>query len=281
MGAVFRAKGEATSSAIQYVSSTSKTVASGAGSYDINITQLATRGSYAAEAAQTLVTATSENLTFSGSLFGSTDFILTIPAGTSQSAIVDLINSDAKLKNLVVASVDAGKLTITSKKYGSNGNFAVVSNVAAAADSSGIGTTSAGTTVTGVDVVGTINGEETTGNGQYLTGKAGNATTDGLQILYTGTLLGAVGSLSFTKGVGSVMYDTVNNFNDAISGVFSANDKALQDQIDSIEQSIKSLQDALVQKQQDLRRKFSAMEAAISQFQSQAAGLSAITLLNK
>lgn len=277
VGAVFRAKGQATVDAIQYVSSTSKTVASGTSYYDVNITQLATKGSYGAEVAQTSATAISENLTFSGSLFGSTNYTLTIPSGSTQSAIVDLINADSKLKDLLIATVDAGKLVLTSKRFGTNGNFAVVSNVAAAADSSGIGTSSAGTTVTGVDVAGTINGEEATGNGQYLTGKSGNATTDGLQILYTGSGTGAVGSLRFTKGIGATMGDAVSTFTDAVSGYFTSNDKALQDQVDSIEATIADLRERLTLKQQLLRRKFTAMEQAIAQMQSQSAGLSAIS----
>lgn len=276
VAAVFIAKGESTISAIQYVSSTTKTIASGAGFYDLNITQIATKGSYLAEAAQTLATAQSETLTFSGSLFGSTDYVMLIPSGSNQQSVVDLINADSKLKDLVSASIDSGRILLTSKKFGTNGNFAVVSNVAAAADSTGIGTSSAGTTVTGVDVAGTINGEAATGNGQFLTGNTGNATTEGLQIQYTGAALGAIGSLKFTKGVGALMGEAISTFTDSVNGLFTTNDQALQAQVDSIEKSITDLSERLAIKEQVLRQKFAAMEQAISQLQSQMAGLNAI-----
>ncbi|MBI5705770.1 MAG: flagellar filament capping protein FliD [Armatimonadetes bacterium] len=276
VAAVFIAKGQTTVSSLQYVSSTSKSVASGVGQYDISISQVATKGSYTAEAAQTSVTATSENLTFSGSLFGSTNYVMTVPSGSSQTAIVNLINADEKLKDLLLASIESGSLKLTSKKYGANGNFAVVSNVAAAANSSGIGTSSAGAAVTGVDVAGTINGETATGNGQYLTGDSGNDTTDGLQILYTGTATGNVGSLTFTKGTAALIEETVSTFTDSITGFFTTNDKSLQDQIDTIDQTISDLEERLTLKQQQLKQKFAAMEAAMSQLQQQMNSLSAI-----
>ena len=41
----------------------------------------------------------------------------------------------------------------------------------------------------GLDVAGEINGEEGTGEGQVLTGNAGNSNTDGLAIRYNGLAL--------------------------------------------------------------------------------------------
>ena len=42
---------------------------------------------------------------------------------------------------------------------------------------------------------GTINGETATGAGQFLTGDTANATTSGLQIQYTGSSTGLVGTI--------------------------------------------------------------------------------------
>lgn len=277
VGNLFRARGETVGSALSYVSSSDKTVPTGSGIYSVVITQLATRGTYAAETSQTLASAATETLTFNGALFGSTPYNLVLPSGSDLAANIASINNDSKLKDLVVASNDGGRLLLTSKKFGTSGNFTVLSDQAAAADNSGLGMTSHGDATTGVDVAGTINGEATTGAGQFLTGISGNATTDGLQIQYTGNTLGAVGEVRFTKGIGSVVAGLVSQFNDAVTGLIPANDKSLQDQFDTLSESIASLQVRIDLKEQDLRRRFAAMETAISSLQSQQQQLSAIT----
>lgn len=273
---LFRARGDAVGSALAYVSSSDKTVPSGSGVYSVVITQAATLGSYKAETAQTLTSAVTETLTFNGSLFGNNAYNLVLPSGSDLAATIATINNDAKLKDLVVASNDGGQLLITSKKYGTSGNFTVTSDLAAAADNSGIGTSGLGHSETGVDVAGTINGESATGAGQFLTGASGNATTDGLQVQYTGTVLGAVGEIRFTKGIGAIVAGLVSQFNDQASGLISANDQSLQDQFDTLSASIESLQARIALKEQDLRRRFAAMEQAISSMQGQQQQLSAM-----
>jgi len=273
---LFRARGDAVGASLAYVSSSDKTVPSGSGVYSVVITQAATAGSYAAEMAQTTASGVTETLTFNGALFGSTPYNLVLTSGSDLAANIAAINNDSKLKDLVVASNDAGILKITSKKYGTSGNFTVVSDLAAAADNSGLGTGSLGTAVSGVDVAGTINGEAATGAGQFLTGNSGNSTTDGLQIQYTGNALGAVGDVRFTKGVGAIAASLVSQFNDQVNGLISANDQSLQDQFDTLIASIESLQTRISLKEQDLRRRFAAMEQAISSMQGQQQQLSAM-----
>ncbi|MCC6443736.1 MAG: hypothetical protein IT210_09815 [Armatimonadetes bacterium] len=92
--------------------------------------------------AQTSALAADEVLTFSGNLFGGTSVSLDLTTGDTQADIIDAINSNDLLKEKIVASADSsGNLVITSKEAGLAGNFSVVSDVAAAADSTGIGTT--------------------------------------------------------------------------------------------------------------------------------------------
>src|SRR5262249_21152048 len=63
---LFRTTGVGSTDDIDYVSSGSKTVASGSGSYGVNITALATKGSYTALTGQTTASTESETLSFSG-----------------------------------------------------------------------------------------------------------------------------------------------------------------------------------------------------------------------
>lgn len=274
---LFKTSGVGSDSTLQYVSSGSKSVATGTGSYNVNITALATKGSYASETAQTTNSSQSEILIFNGSTFGSTPYILTINSGSSLSDTVNRINSDSKLKDLVIASINGdGKLSIESKRFGTAGNFTVTSNLAAGTDNSGIGLTSLGTTVSGTDIQGTINGEEATGNGQYLVGKTGNATTEGLQIQYTGSTTGLVGSISLRKGIGTQASDLVSSFLDSVNGILTASDNTLKAQFDDIDDQIASLNERMALKEADLRAKFTRMEEAISKIQSQGSRLSAL-----
>ncbi|HMS56601.1 MAG TPA: flagellar filament capping protein FliD [Fimbriimonadaceae bacterium] len=271
VSAVFRQLGNTTVQGLTYVSALDKTKA---GSYNVNITSLATKGAYTGEVAQTVETSLAETLTFTGSLFGSTPYELDIAAGSSQADIVSKINNDTKLKDLVVASVEGGKLKIESKKFGTIGNFTVKSSLEADVDNSGIGKFFSGTTVTGADIAGTINGKAATGNGQFLTSSEGDS--EGLQVLYTGNSVGSLGSMTYTKGISAQMTTMLNTFTDTVNGLLTASDKSLQDQIDTIGQSMTALQERLGRRQLELRAKFTRMEQAISQLQAQSNGLSAL-----
>lgn len=278
---LFRAMGTSVNPALNYISSTSKTKPSGQSAYPVNITQIATEGSYMGEMAQTQASSGNETLTFNGALFSSNAFNLIVASGSTASSLVSQINSDSTLQKLVSASLDgSGKLVIQSKRFGTNGNFTVVSNLAAGTDNSGIGTSSAGTSVTGVDVAGTINGEAATGAGQFLTGNVGDATTEGLQIQYTGAATGAVGTLSFTKGVAAQAVDLMNSFTDSVSGVLTSSNQELQTQIDDLTQQMTALQAQLTLKQQALQQKFANMETVMAQLQQQSARISSITTTN-
>lgn len=274
VSSLFRAVGSSTNAQIQFVSSTSKTRPSGPGGYSVVISQLATQHTLRAEAAQTDPLLEQEFLTFNGSAFGNTAYELILDPGMSQAQIVDRINNDAKLKDLVSASLDGGKLQLAAKKYGTPGTFTVASNRTAAGNTSGWGTNEV--VVAGVDVAGTINGETATGSGQMLTGSTGNANTEGLQFLYTGNTLGAVGNLLFTKGMSPIFTDLIGGMTDTVNGVLTATDQSLTDQIKSIDESISDLQERLAEKQVSLRARFARMEQAVSQLQSQQSRLSAI-----
>lgn len=137
---LFAAIGRTSSSQLAYVSSTSATKASGSSGYAVNITQAATKSTATAATAMTGPSTAQETLSFGGTLFGGGTVNLLLEAGITLSSIVDRINTDARLRDLVQASVDGGRLKIESKRYGTPGAFTVTSDQAASATSSGIGT---------------------------------------------------------------------------------------------------------------------------------------------
>lgn len=276
VASLMRSLGSASSGDLAYVSSTNKTKVSGSGGFAIMITQAATKGAATASTAQTGPNAGGEELTFQGSLFGDPGYKLVLAAGLTLQQTVDKINSDASLKDRVVASIAGGKLKIDSKRFGGAGDFSVVSNLAAGSDNSGIGVSGESTYVAGLDVAGTINGEEAVGSGQFLSGKAGNSTTDGLQIQYRGSQTGTVGTVTFTRGVASQLFDAIDSWTDSVSGLLTTNDKALNTQFEDLGKNIDDLNIRIAARESMLRAKFQAMESAMQQLQAQSQRLAAM-----
>jgi flagellar hook-associated protein 2 len=265
---VFQNFGTSTTGALSYVSSTSASLTSGITPYDVNITQLATKTQYIAGTAKTGANTTSEKLTFAGNAFGSGTVDITIDVGATMTDIVNKINADPRLKEAVVASSVGGKLQIDGVKYGKNGQFTLVSNQSPLATNSGVGF-AAGSLVNGVDVAGTIAGQAATGVGQFLSGDSTNTVAGGLQIQYTGTTLGAVGSMSFTKGLVGVLNNTLNSFTDPVNGQTITGQNSLTAQAASIQGQIDAVNKRADEKAVELRSRFAAMEQRIQQLQAQ------------
>jgi flagellin len=118
-----------------------------------------------------------------------------LTAGMTQVQVIAAIN-DVNNQTGVTASSVGGALTLTSDAYGSLQSVSVVSNVAAAATSSGVGTTVIADS--GIDIAGTIGGLAATGKGTVLTGDNGTVV-EGLAISTTNAA-GASGSVTVTQG---------------------------------------------------------------------------------
>jgi flagellar hook-associated protein 2 len=259
---------------LRFVSAGPRAKPSGLVGYLVTITQLATKASHTAGVAFTSPSSQTETLTFGGALLGNQTYNLTIPANTTLDELISLINTDSRLKNLIEASKTGdNKLVLTSKVYGSPGNFTVVSNLPAGNDNSGIGDTEV--LVTGQDVAGTINGEPATGRGQFLTGNEGNATTEGITLMVTGGALGDRGYLIYSEGAATTIQEVLDSALDTINGLLPTGTKTIQDQIEGLDKRIKEFQEALQRKEQRLRRQFNAMEEAMARLQAQMAQLSA------
>ena len=272
---IFQNFGQATTGSLSYVSSTSSTLTSSIVPYDVNITQIATKSQYIAATTKTSPNTTSEKLTFGGSMFTTGSVDLMVDVGSTMADIVSKINNDPRLKDLLVASDNAGKLQIGSTKYGKNGQFTLVSNQSPLASNSGVGFT-AGTLTNGLDVAGTIAGQAATGVGQFLTGDTTNTVASGLQLQFTGNSLGAAGSINFTSGLIGVLNKTLGTFTDFTNGQTVTGQKSLQDQATAIQKQIDSVNKRADDKAVELRAKFTIMEQKIQQLQSQGATLSSL-----
>lgn len=272
---IFQNFGTASTGNLTYVSSTTNTLSTSSVPYDVNITQVATKSKYIAATQKTGANTTSEKLTFAGSMFSTGSVDLTVDIGSTMADIVNKINSDPRLKDLLVASDNGGKLQLDSTKYGTNGRFTVVSNQSPTATNSGVGF-AAGSLVDGLDVAGTIAGQAATGVGQFLTGATTNTVANGLQIQYTGTSTGAVGNVSFTSGMNGVLTKLLNTYTDFTNGSTVTGAKSIRDQADSIQDDIDRINKRADNKSTELRNQFSAMEQKIAALQSQGQRLSAL-----
>jgi flagellin len=143
------------------------------GTYAISVTQEAEAASTSAGTAQTAALANAEVLTINGTN-------ITLNAGLTQDQVVDRINEFTDQTGVIAEDdpSDADTTRLRTSQFGDDASIDVVSNTAAAADSSGFGTST--TSVTGTDVAGTIGGNAAQGNGRVLTGTAG--LSEGVQV---------------------------------------------------------------------------------------------------
>jgi flagellin len=143
------------------------TVSSPTGTFAVAITTAAERANVTAGTAQSGALAANETLTING-------VSITLSAGQTRAQVQARINEFSGQTG-VVAEEAAGSTRLRTNTFGLAASIAVQSNVAAAATSSGFGTTQLNDQ--GVDAAGTIGGFASTGTGNVLTGSSGAGAT--------------------------------------------------------------------------------------------------------
>ncbi|MBN2071823.1 MAG: flagellar filament capping protein FliD [Candidatus Krumholzibacteriota bacterium] len=290
---LFTSSGTSTDADIQFMNSSSKTVPtylSGADGYEVNITSAARR---ALQTGNTMTTPTSgaplvidsSNNRIKIILDGKETSDISVASGTYTSgeelasAVQNAINSDDSLgaSTIIVEYVDdgggTGHFEFTSTQYGSSSmiRFSVVEENSIY---SSIGMTT-GIETRGTDVAGTINGEEATGTGQYLTGKSGNEYTDGLRLLVTISAQQlaaegqAQGTVTVSKGIATRLTEYITDLTDVEYGALTTKKTALEDVETSMKEQIEILQATIDLKERALFTQFVNLETALAEFQAQ------------
>ncbi|MEO1526941.1 MAG: flagellin, partial [Planctomycetota bacterium] len=160
-----------TAGAVTFIKGDSRTTA---GTYAVDVTTAAERANITASAATTTLAA-DEVLTLNG-------VSITLSQGLTQTGVINRINEFTSQTG-VVAEDDpgsAGSTRLRSIEFGTDATIEVVSDTAAAATSSGFGTTTL--TDTGVNVVGTIDSAAASGRGNVLTSTEGAADGTVIQL---------------------------------------------------------------------------------------------------
>lgn len=272
ISSLFTSVGKTSDSLINFTSSSSATKA---GSYDINITQLATQGKVTGtvdltQGPITVAANTSFSLTLNGTTPVTTSTIATVnlAAGTYSAsefatALQSAINSVPAYASTgagVSASIDgSGNLELKSNKYGSLSNISI-SSLTGTPVSDFLGATP--TSADGVDVEGTIDGTQVTGSGQFLTGKSGT-NAEGIKIEITGGSTGSRGTVSFSQGYAYQLNNLAGSFTGS-SGKINAATTGLNASLKVVQEQKDDFNDKLADIEKRYRAQFTALDVTIN-----------------
>ncbi len=258
---LFAGAGTATDALVSVPSFTDSTQA---GTYAVNVTQLATQGSLTGSAAANTTITQGVNDTLAITVSNITTNI-TVPAGSYTASslaaqVQSQLNASTGLQNAgITASVSAnasGVLTFTSSQYGSTSNVSISGNGA----SSLVG--SSPTSVTGQDVQGTINGVAATGSGQNLYGATGTAV-DGLTVKVAGGAVGSRGTVSVQRGYAAQL-NTVMTSLLSSTGMVQNETDAINSSLTSLASRISTMQTQLNAKQALYYTQFNTLSALVA-----------------
>jgi len=162
----------------------------------------------------------------------------------------------------ITASDDgSGHLILTHDDYGTDNSFTISATGDLGLDND---------TFSGLDVVGTINGEAATGAGQTLTGDDDETNIDGLVVKYTGTAEGIdAGNIHLTVGVAELFDRALFNITDPYEGYAAFKEDSLQTSIDDFETQIENMEAFLNRKMETMINRFVMMEMALNEIQTQ------------
>ncbi|MCK4656013.1 MAG: flagellar filament capping protein FliD, partial [candidate division Zixibacteria bacterium] len=134
-----------------------------------------------------------------------------------------------------------------------------------------------GTVFAGSDVAGTINGEEANGLGQMLTGKTGNATTEGLRLKVelgeADISDGVEANIVVVKGIASKFDSLLESLTRSTEGLLASRSTAIKKQIDYVNDRIEDEEERLSIRRTALFKRFYEMEKLLNEFSTQGAFL--------
>lgn len=273
--ALFATQGTPTDAKVQYFGATAKTQA---GTYRVEVTRLATQGSYAGAAVlpdfSLPLVVDGDNDEFTLEVDGVRSGAISITQGSYASGaelaqeIQNRINADAALKAAgrhVEVSYDADnrRFVLTSATYGSSSSvaFVAVDTNTAAELGFNLGAGSAGQ-----EVAGKLGGVEAVGRGQFLTGAEGSAS-EGLELKILGGVPGDRGSVTLVRGVADRLDDLIRTLGET-GGLLSGKMDSLNQRLAKLAEQQQRLNERMEQLESFYLKKFNAMDALVAQFKS-------------
>jgi len=258
VASLFATVGNSSDSLLSYANSASNT-----GTYPVNISQHATRGSLGScEEIESLIIEEGENDALNVSVNG-VSAAITLAAGTySEDSLATEIQ--AKINGASTLSSAGLAVSVVHDRYG----YLVTSNTYGAKSSVEISGTGAlnifgksPINTPGKDVVGTINGSPATGAGQTLSADAGAAL--GLKVQVLGGALGERGKVSYSQGYAH----TLNTLITAVlakDGQIESRKKGINNSIKDITSHRDTIQQRLPLQEARFRKQYSTLETSLS-----------------
>jgi flagellar hook-associated protein 2 len=176
------------------------------------------------------------------------------------------VTQDGRAAASIDASLESGALRLTHQDYGSAAGFRVEFTNAATGTELGLG--ASGTESTGTDVAGTIGGLAATGSGRVLTG-ASDTSAEGLSVKVTDAFTG--GSVMFSRGIASQLSLLLDGLMGTEHGSVRSVLDGLDERVASLGDHVDEMDARLARRQEDLVRRFTAMEQAMAVAQNQSA----------
>jgi flagellar hook-associated protein 2 len=250
--ATFSADASASASSVALSSSTSS-VASG--SYEITVTQAATREKWSVDASGGTIAGQTVEITR-----GDTTVSYTAGVGEDLTTSVDALNERLSASGLgVVAAQDGNTITFTASSYGSSRAFTAT-----------LDSVQGSQLEVGQDVAGSINGQAANGTGNVLSLSTGTGNAVGLSVTVDTTAAdiaatgGNLGTITFDSGLARELQHLVTTATDSATGTLTSAQNSANAQMTTLQEQIDSWTDRLESYRARLVSQFTAMEIAIN-----------------
>ena len=243
------------------------------GTYDIEVTTAATRGSLSGDVslgASTTIDA--NNDTFTIKVDGTTSSEITLTSGsyTQEQLAAEIqskINEDTTLlaagKAVTVTLDGSNQLVINSNIYGASSQIELTGVDTNTLTQLGL---DVGVGTDGVDVEGTINGVAAVGSGQTLSAAKGD-DSEGIRLTITGAATGSRGSVTYIEGVAEQMVDLITQIV-SVDGSISVKNERLNKELLLIAEDRTKLNERIETLTARLARQFTAADIIIAQLNS-------------
>ena len=243
------------------------------GTYDVEVTTAATRGSLSGNVslgASTTIDA--NNDTFTIKVDGTTSSQITLAAGsyTQEQLAAEIqskINGDTGLlsagKAVTVTLDGSNQLVINSNIYGDSSKIELTGVDTNTLTQLGL---DVGVGIDGVNVEGTINGVVAVGSGQVLSAAKGD-DSEGIRLTISGSATGSRGSVTYIEGVAEKMVDLITRFV-SVDGSISVKNERLNKELALISEDRAKLNSRIETLTARLARQFTAADIIIAQLNS-------------
>ena len=274
VGSLFAEIGNVSDGQIAFAGSSAATKP---GTYDLNITQMATRGSLLGAAPVPPSTVIGANTTWSVTLNQSDPVsatriqAVTIPAGTyNPTELAAMLRSAINGNKDFAASGDtveteidsAGHLLMSSSRYGSTSNLAISGLTGTSTD----GIFGGATPAVGKDVAGTIGGAAATGSGQTLSAPRGSPA-EGMKLTVNSGNTGDRGTVTFSQGFAYQLNNLATSFLGK-GGLITSKSDGLSVSIKSVSTARDNYNERLAAIEKRYRAQFTALDTALTSMQA-------------